>query len=384
MKRVLHVLNSLERSGMEQMLLCSASQWASLRYSCDLLATASQLGPLAPKLRASGYGIFHIPFRSRFRYLLRMQFLSEYLRLCRSGYDVVHIHTEAATPVFVVLAKLSGVPCIVLTPHSLFEFTGLLRARKFAERFFIRLLGGRYGMISDGVMQCEWDRFRNPGVRTWNWFDSDHFRPPNQDERKAARQSLGCSSDQFVVVSVGNCWDIKNHSELLRAVALLPQSVKPLYLHVGSGPCEEQEKQLAAELDIGNRVRFCGSQEDPRTFLWAADAFAMPSSREGLSIAAMEAIACGAPSVLSGIKGLLDVAAGTEATVITTTQPESIASGLGNIAAANKGELRRRALNDSELIRGRFSIERGVRSIVEGLYRDPATEKSSGREEFAH
>jgi glycosyltransferase involved in cell wall biosynthesis len=368
---------------MEKMLLCSASQWGSLGYACDLLASSPQLGPLAPKLRAAGYGVFHIPFRSKYRYLLRARFIPEYFRLCRSGYDVVHLHIEAATPIFALLAKLAGVPCIVLTPHSIYDFSGFLRARKFAERFLIRLLGGRYGMISEGVRQCEWERYRNPGVRTWNWFDSSHFRPPGGQERESARQSLGCRPDQFVIVSVGNCHDNKNHSELLRAIASLPRSLEPYYLHVGSGLDEEREKRLAAELGIESKVRFCGSQEDPRPFLWAADVFAMPSRREGLGISAIEAIACGVPAVLSGVKGLLEVAAGTEGTVFTTTAAESIAAGLVRIAAVPADESRRRALADSERVRKEFSIEKGVRSIVEGLYQDRAPQSHSGREEYA-
>ena len=39
MKRVLHVMGSLERSGMEMMLLSSSGQWRRAGYSCDVLAT---------------------------------------------------------------------------------------------------------------------------------------------------------------------------------------------------------------------------------------------------------------------------------------------------------------------------------------------------------
>ncbi|MGD0510682.1 MAG: hypothetical protein ABSA33_02470, partial [Candidatus Micrarchaeaceae archaeon] len=59
MKRVLHVLVSLERSGMEMMLLNSAEEWGRAGYACDVVATAPIIGPLAPELRAAGYGVFH-------------------------------------------------------------------------------------------------------------------------------------------------------------------------------------------------------------------------------------------------------------------------------------------------------------------------------------
>lgn len=369
MRRVLHILNSLERSGMETMLLCSAAEWARSGYSCDVLASAASIGPLAPQMRAAGYGVFHIPFRSRYRYLPRIRFIADFYRLCGSGYDVVHIHTETATPILAILAKLAGVSYIALTPHNTFYFSGLLRARKVLERFLIRLLGGRYGMISNGVRRCEWENFGNPGVRTWNWLDTSRFRPPTPDERASARQSLGCWPDQFVVVSVGNCNDVKNHPEILRGLSLLPSSIVPYYLHVGREEANQPERALAAKLQIEDKVCFCGSQEDTREFLWAADVYVMPSLREGLSIAAIEAIAAGVPAVLANIGGLADVAAETGFTVLISTTAESIADGIGQIATIPAEERRRRAHLDSERIRERFSIRNGVQSLTDGLYR---------------
>ena len=121
MKRVLHVLNSLQRSGMEMMLLNSAAEWRALGYECDILATANTVGPIAEPLRESGYAVFHIPFRSKQRYLPRRKFVSEFYQLCKSGYDVVHIHTEAGRPVFALLARLAGVQRIAVTPHDVLQ-----------------------------------------------------------------------------------------------------------------------------------------------------------------------------------------------------------------------------------------------------------------------
>ena len=82
-------------------------------------------------------------------------------------------------------------------------------------------------MISEGVLACEWDQYRIKGTRIWNWFDSSHFRPPSSEERAHARQALGIGTDDFVIVSVGNCAHVKNHSSLLRAIALLPAAIHP-------------------------------------------------------------------------------------------------------------------------------------------------------------
>jgi glycosyltransferase involved in cell wall biosynthesis len=223
-------------------------------------------------------------------------------------------------------------------------------------------------MISNGVSKCEWERYRIKGVPILNWLDTSHFQPSSQEQRATARQSLGIGQDEFVIVSVGNCRSVKNHDAVLRAIPMLPATIRPLYLHVGREDPGCSERKLAAELKIESRVRFLGSQADALPFLWAADAFVMPSINEGLSIAAMEAIASGAPVLFSNIAGLSEIATGTKWTTFTSTSPESVAEGLAKVAAIEASERRQRALTDSQLIRERFSIQNGVRSITDGLY----------------
>lgn len=361
-------MQSLQRSGMEMMLLCSNSEWRRHGYECDVLATDPDIGPIAGEMRASGYGVYHIPFRSSWRYLPRASFIREFYKLCRANYDVVHIHTEMAPPVLALIAKLAGVRKVAVTPHNTFLFEGALRLRKKAERAFVRSLGGRYGMISDGVQACEWERFRNPGVRISNWIDVDHFRPPSTEERDARRKSLGISPEEFVVVSVANCNRAKNHTALLEAISQVAGFLKIVYIHVGREEEGLPERKFAAELGIEAKVRFLGSQGDSLSFLWAADLYAMPSLNEGLSIAALEAVAAASPVLFSDVPGLREIAEPLKSACLTPTDGDSIAEGLRLIASRGSSERLSRALIDSEIVRSQFSVRNGVRSIVQGLY----------------
>jgi glycosyltransferase involved in cell wall biosynthesis len=367
---------------MEMMLLSSFEEWRRHGYECDVLATGDTVGPAAQQIRDSGYGVFHIALRSKWRYLPRLKFVSEFYGLCRSGYDVVHIHPEAGRPVFAILAKLAGVRRVAVTPHGIFSFRGVIHARKFCERHIIRMLGGRFGLISNGVSENEWQRYRIKGVPILNWLNTSHFRPSSEEERAIARQSLGIGLDEFVIVSVGNCRSVKNHNAVLCAIPMLPATIRPLYLHVGREEPDSPERKLAAELKIESEVRFLGSQADALPFLWAADVFVMPSLNEGLSIAAMEAIASGVPVLFSDISGLSEVATGTKWTIFTSTSPESVAEGLAKVAAVEPSERRRRAREDSDLIRERFSVENGVRSIINGLYAEGTLESQTPNREW--
>jgi glycosyltransferase involved in cell wall biosynthesis len=353
---------------MEIMLIASASEWKRQGYSCDVVAIASGEGPAAGAMRAAGYPLFHIPFRGRYRFLPRVRFLRDFYRLCRSKYDVVHIHVETATALFAVIALAAGSRRIAVTPHSTFRFTGRVRLRKRLERWVIRRLGGRYGMISESVRRCEAEEFGNIGVSIQNWIDTEYFRPPSEAERAEARRVAGLRPEEVAVVSVGNCEEVKNHGSLLRALAQMPEQQRPTYVHVGREDKGASERALVSALGISKWVRFTGSLADVRPALWAADLYVMPSLREGFTLAAVEAIACGVPVVLAKVSGLADIAASIKWAVLTETTPESIEKGITAALSLPADERRSRALEDSSRVRTHYSVENGVASLVRNLY----------------
>ena len=137
-----------------------------------------------------------------------------------------------------------------------------------------------------------------PGVGV----DLDRF----SGSRETAREKLGIGKDEFVLLSVGEMTVNKNHRLALQALALLRD--KPIrYVLVGRGEQMENLQALARELEISNRVIFTGYRSDVPELYPAADAFFFPSIREGLSVALMEAMASGLPSIVGKIRGNTDL-----------------------------------------------------------------------------
>jgi glycosyltransferase involved in cell wall biosynthesis len=223
-------------------------------------------------------------------------------------------------------------------------------------------------MVSDAVAECEWDEFRNSGVRIRNWIDAVHFRPPDKEERLAARESLGLSPSTKVLVSVGNCNKAKNHSELLRAVNILENIQNLVYLHIGNEQENFPERALAQQLGIEEKTRFCGSQPDIRTYLWACDLFVMPSLHEGLAIAPLEAIASECSVILSRVPGLQDLKALAPHVCFTEPDAQSIATEVRGLLEEPHPNEAGGFNQDSTAIRSHFPPREGVRIIRETLY----------------
>lgn len=365
--KILHVMAGLQPSGMERMLLSSADHWARFGIRCEILATAREPGTFEAQLRTAGYAVHHIPFRSRCALLPNLPFLRRYSQLCR-GFDLIHIHTEEAMVLFTWLARTAHVRRVALTVHNVFTFTGSLRLRKNVERKIVRALGGRFGFVSDAVANNERVRFHNNGVRITNWVDTLHFLPPTLIQREEARQSVGLSSTEKVILTVGNCNAAKNHGALLEGLALLVERDTLLYLHVGREEQGQPERLQAERLGLSGQVRFLGPQEDVLPWLWAADLFVMPSNHEGLALAPLEAIASACPSLLTRVDGLAELSIYAPSLAFAQPGPASLAEAIRDLFEIPSLDLRERVLNDSVAVRAHFSPEAGVDTLCRMLY----------------
>lgn len=138
-----------------------------------------------------------------------------------------------------------------------------------------------------------------------NAVNREIFRPAPKD---AARHQLGVEPDIRLIVSVGHLVALKSHDVLIRAVSRLTRRNPRVLLAIIGGPAYERDhpadlERLVRELGLAQQVRFLGllSQSVMRTWLQAADAFALASRREGCCNAVLEALATGTPVVTTPV-----------------------------------------------------------------------------------
>lgn len=115
---------------------------------------------------------------------------------------------------------------------------------------------------------------------------------------KATRRELGIEEDRFVLVTVGRLIARKGLPDLLHALAELGDP-RALLLVLGEGPLRASLEQLARDLGIAGRVRFCGrvEEEEKWRLLDASDLYASTSLHEGFGLVYLEAFECGLPVV---------------------------------------------------------------------------------------
>lgn len=355
--KVLHVLNELMASGAEVMMCRSAFFWRQEGVENEFLSTGEEIGPYAKDLEEAGYRIHHLPFKKDFRLFFT------FFNLVREGrYDIVHIHCERAAFYYGLTARMTGVR-IMRTIHATFQFNGFLAVRRRVQRYMFRILGGGMVSVSPSVEKNELERLGNRTTLILNWYDNNRFRPPSDNERQEARNRYGIREDEFGVVSVGNCAPVKNHRELLYALAMIKAQLPLVYLHVGREEDGEPERKLAKELGLVGRTRFLGYTRDILPVLFAADCFVMPSIREGFSVAALEALGIGLPAVLADVSGLRDLK-GISGTFWVDPEFRSLADGIRQVAAFGPEERQTLRQRTPQEVGSSYGMERGVRAYV--------------------
>lgn len=305
------------------MMYTARDLWGEHCVDCELVAVGSTLGEFAPDLAARGYRIHHVR-PSRFALLTGIARL-----ILRRRPDVVHIHTERASFWLGLTARLLG-RRVVQTVHNSFPFTGRLRTERTIQRRISRRMGVVFVAVGPGVAGHEQSQFRNPAEVVWNWVDLERFHPATDAERTRAREDLGLGHDEFVVLTVGNCWPVKNHAMVIDAMGLDSTPPDVVYLHVGDDSIGTggDEKDRAARSSRSGAIRFLGTRSDVPTLLRAADLFLMPSSYEGIAIAALEAMATATPLVVGDTPGLRDLHDLSPDVRLTALDPAAISAAI--------------------------------------------------------
>jgi len=190
--------------------------------------------------------------------------------------------------------------------------------------------------------------------------------------RGLLRSRLGLGAKDHVVVSVARLSPVKGLDMLVQSFAKLPRTPEgPFLVLVGwNHGAEPSLRSLAAELGVQDRVIFAGSLlgEDRKLAYVAADVFAMsPRVFEETSLAALEAAACGLPTVLTAeceIPGLAEAGGG----LVVDRNEAALAAGIGSLL--NDPALRMNVGRAAkEAVRARFTIER-VAALHNDLFQE--------------
>jgi glycosyltransferase involved in cell wall biosynthesis len=235
--------------------------------------------------------------------------------------DILHAHELfSPTTTAVAAGKMFGIP-VVATVHGGGEIARLLQ--KTLGKTRLRIFGSEVDCFVT-INRVIDEQLASLGIPTEhrryipNGVNSEHFCPVDPAEKERLRSALHLSRGP-VIIYAGRLVGLKRVDQLISAWSEVHRAYPAAeLLIIGSGPEENSLKNQAASLQInlgkatpqgesGIGIRFLGEIQDVAPYLQTADLFVLPSSREGLSVALLEAQACGLPVVAVDVGGNADL-----------------------------------------------------------------------------
>lgn len=238
-----------------------------------------------------------------------------------TSHDIFHFHgfTEKMVPL-VVAAKLARRSTVEkMTSLGWDDPVSILRRPRGAWLRAAMQRVDRFVAINPAMR----DRCREAGIPDArvctipNGVDTTRFSPIDESRRGELRRRLGLPASATVVTFVGfwsrekgphvlfDAWRTARRSTETPTVLLYIGSTNAAHAEVDATLVDMVKEQVRAE-HLEESVRFVEHTTSVESYLQASDVFVLPSAREGMSNALLEAMSVGVPSIVTAIPGATD------------------------------------------------------------------------------
>ncbi|MFH0954158.1 MAG: glycosyltransferase [Verrucomicrobiota bacterium] len=299
--KILHVLWSLERAGLELLVLNLVRFSDRAKYQ-HIICCLGVDGPLRQPFENE---------RCRVHLMApggagRAGMLARSARLIRQVLpDVIHLHRNGPDIWGQVAALLGGAGRVVATEHSAY------RGRDPEKEV------GRFKTLPRRLLRSQVRVHIAISQSVADELVARHLAPPQRivvihngvDEQVLTPSARKLFSGKDIVVgSVGRLVPLKGHEFVVRAAAQLKARHPRLRIRIaGAGPDLLRLEDLASGLDVADRISFEGEVADVRAFLGDIDVFVLASTQEGFGVSLVEAMSCGLPVIAAAVGGVPEI-----------------------------------------------------------------------------
>lgn len=250
-------------------------------------------------------------------------------------YGWVHTHTPVASALARIACRGRKDVKVLYTAHGFHFFKGA-PIKSWVTYYPIERYLSRHTDVLITINQEDYDfahrRLKAKRVELVNGVgvDLNRFTTPTDQEKRRLRQEYGFDPDAFILVYAAALNNGKHQDVLIRAMNLVTKEIpNSKLLLLGKGPNREEYQKLIVHFNLQKYVEMMGYRKDVDKLMRLSDVAVSASSREGLPVNVMEAMAIGLPLVVSDCRGNRDlVKDGQNGYLIKDDYPEKYAESI--------------------------------------------------------
>jgi len=293
-----NILNFLKKEGYDISVVCSPGKWIK-------------------NIEKDGIKVKTIRFKRKFFSPISdlVAFVKLFFYFRKEKFDIVHTHTLKPEFYGQIAAKLAGVPIIVNTIHG-FDFgeqTPFWREKFiiFLEKIAAKCSDSIFAVsklviktsIKEKICKPELIKYWGGGVNI-SRFTPQKF---SQDFIFQKKKQLGINPDSRVIGIVARLVEEKGYLDLFQAMKnILKIFPGIVLLVVGQEEPEKKDaiqKNIVKKYGIENSVIFLGERIDMEELYSLMEIFVLPTHREGIGAAILEASAMEKPVIVTNTGG---------------------------------------------------------------------------------
>jgi len=294
---ILYIANHLNTGGITSYILRLSTM---LKKRGHNIFVASSGGELLSEFSAQAIEHIRIPIKTKCEFSPRVfGSLLKLLPLVKEkNINLIHCNSRTTQVVGHLLSRYSGAPYIS-TCHGFFKPRLGRRIFPCWGKLVIAISEEvKEHLIKDFKVEEGKIRVINHGV------DIKSFERYTIYDIRYTKKTLGLG-DWLTIGHIGRLSDVKGQKYLVMATKrVLAKFPRAQLLIIGEGRMRQELINLAGKLNINANVFFIPRAQDMQKALCVMDIFVMPSLREGLGLALMDAMAAGRPIVASNVGGI--------------------------------------------------------------------------------
>lgn len=198
-------------------------------------------------------------------------------------------------------AKMEGIK-LILGRHAL---AGLKKDRPYHKFAYTHYLDG---MITNSRALAD-------HYLSFGWFSDDFMHPihdglviPENVAKVDLKEEFGFPKDSIVMVGAGRLVHQKGFDYMIKVARLAKdQNLNWRFVVIGKGQEEAKLKQMVANLDVSDYIKFVGFRKDVFPVMKAADLFILTSRSESMTHVLREAMSVKTACVAANVTGISEL-----------------------------------------------------------------------------
>lgn len=318
-KKILYIITKSNFGGAQKYVYELATEMKKLGY--EVAVACGGKGELVNKLHLADINTYEVKgFQRDISVFKEIKSLISLVKIIHKYQpDIVHLNSAKAGGLGAFTSRLLGVPKIIFTAHGwsfLEPKSNLWKTLAWLGSYLTSLLSHKIITVS----HYDFEHMKMLGTKNKTSIIHTAIAEQPLLPREEARKKL--IGENITEQHRSNLWLVtvaelnrnKNHTTAIDAVAEYnsTHSNKIFYTIIGTGELQNTLKEQVNLKGLNDYILFLDYVENAKQYLLAFDIFLLPSKKEGLPYALLEAGLAGLPCIASQIGGIPEVISNNE------------------------------------------------------------------------